>query len=596
MSIVSQTKRSIAAIVVCVGLLAIYLLFPQLPETVQHVIITVIAVIVVHLLDRVILFADTYEAFEKNTRELEERVIKKTTDLFNETRQKVAQSTENMESHIQRQTQTLRDASASLQTMEERDISRIYSSRSEASADMIKDLNNPENMVIRLIGISLNDFVRTDETDLRQAWREIERLVNGEGRTPISIGQRLDVKVLIIDPNCLGAQLRSYAEAMNQTSMASRLREDVHAVAEALWALQNKALANKDKTGVTFECRLYRLPPIMFLCLTDRAAYVQQYHFWNERDTKMPIPVLRYHTGSDGHYSLHSEMAKHFDFIWADPLASVGLDQYLNQSVVGIDQGMYRTSARNVYWDADQGRSRMGHLLKEATKCVWIQGISLHSFFTRDELLRPLEDLLRKGTVDVRMLLIAPDCYQARVRAYRERLFLEPEMDFATYFKNDQAHHESTLYTETTDTIRHIRSMVKILRHAGIVPDNLRVASYETAPACFMIRIDDSVLVEQYHYGKHLPDNRRNALILGKEMPLIEYGESFPSGFAPNPAERMPFNLMIDHFGFCFRNAKPLELDQASNKANKVPEDTARKLADPRTDVGQMREGKRHND
>jgi hypothetical protein len=74
------------------------------------------------------------------------------------------------------------------------------------------------------------------------------------------------------------------------------------------------------------------------------------------------------------------------------------------------------------------------------------------------------------------------------------------------------------------------------------------------------LRVDDRVLVEQYHYGKstHTDQPQINVAILGKEMPVFEFTSVTDDLFDDSPEiqERKPFRLLEDHFRFAFANSK----------------------------------------
>lgn len=94
-------------------------------------------------------------------------------------------------------------------------------------------------------------------------------------------------------------------------------------------------------------------------------------------------------------------------------------------------------------------------------------------------------------------------------------------------------------------------------RNAGLVP-KLTVGLYASAPACFVLRIDDRVLVEQYHYGKIVPEE--TPAILGKDMPLFEYWASTPELYkSKSDPLRMPFGLLVDHFEYALAQSRLLK-------------------------------------
>jgi len=91
----------------------------------------------------------------------------------------------------------------------------------------------------------------------------------------------------------------------------------------------------------------------------------------------------------------------------------------------------------------------------------------------------------------------------------------------------------------------------------------LTLGLYDTAPACLVLRIDDCVLVEQYHYGKIAKETRA---IFGKDMPLVEYArkpdrisEKLYEKNESNPLRR-PFVLLVNHFEYALARAEKVDL------------------------------------
>lgn len=508
----------------------------HLPELYQHIMLTLTAVMGIHVLDRLFLIKDTEEALDRLSQDIRR--------------------------DISIQTESLTDTSKSLEAMARSGIIQIYPSRIEAAKDIRNDIADPANSKVRLIGISLNDFVQGMDQTLMEAWNTIQAFVRNEK----SIDDRkrgLDIRVLIIDPKCFGAKLRSEAESKSSSALQERLETDVHAAAKDLQKLTTEA--NPDETGVGFQCRLYRLPPTLFLCWVDSVCYVQQYHFWSSRDNRTPTPILKFRklAASATTYPYHREMEHHFDWIWEN--AAISVDDYLNAAVVGIDQGINQCGAENFYTDSEKARKRIVYLLQHAEKKVSIQGISLNSFFKPGALREAVSGVLETGKAELEILLLDPDSEQAKYRSYRERLFVSEDQDYKSYL-NQGEHEKSELYQDTNRTIQNIRHMIEDIgrrKDDSKWMPRLKVGLYGSAPACFILRVDDRVLVEQYHYGKIVRETRA---ILGKDMPLVEYSEA-PSQLykdESNPLRR-PFGLLVDHFNYALAQARKLKLMEATN-------------------------------
>jgi hypothetical protein len=254
---------------------------------------------------------------------------------------------------------------------------------------------------------------------------------------------------------------------------------------------------------------------------------------------------------------MHAEMTAHFDWIWTK--ASIEVADYYEKAVVGLDRGLYNCGAVNVYTDHTDALKRIQWLLENARKKISIQGISLHSFFRASKLFRAISKSVESGQVDIEVLLLDPQCDQAMYRSFRERLFAAPEQTFAEYKHDPEQHKETDLFQDTRRSIENIRRMASDI--ARIKDDSewrlrLVVTLYVSAPSCFMLRVDYTGLVEQYHYGNFIPDQDLGhvPVILGKDMPVIEY--SALSSIDDDIQLRSPFRLLKDHFAFVFKHAK----------------------------------------
>jgi hypothetical protein len=518
-------RKSLIAAVLFLIPLGVYLVVSLVPrlhvsEPLQHLFLTLTAVMGVHLLDRLVLFRETYET--------------------------LTSITDRIQADVRDQTRSLASSSASLQAMIATGIGRLYSGREDAATDMRRDMTNPENKSLRLIGISLNDFIRADEHTLAETWAEIRRFIE-EDRT-------LDIKLLLIDPECFGAQMRSRGEARAQASIAGRLSEDVIAVAESLRRLELFVI--KKGQNVRFGCRFYRIAPTLFLCQVDSASYVQQYYFWSQRNASRSSPLIRFRQTegtADGHL-MHEGMRDHFDWVWEH--ASIPIGNVLEAKSIGTDKGLQQSGVANVFASGGEGRNRIQWLLDHARATVWIQGVSLRSFFEPGPLFNAIVTLIARGDVDLRILLIDRTCEQAQYRSYRERLFADEALSFEAYLASGE-HSDSDLFRDTERSISNLRAQLAALqrKQAKSWRPQLLVRQYATAPGCFMLRVDDSVLVEQYHYGKVVPDDQRDApAILGKDMPLIEYQRIGSALYEPVEL-RNPVSLLSDHFEFAFARA-----------------------------------------
>jgi hypothetical protein len=532
---------------------AVYLtssVYHYLDEMWLHIFLTLTVVTGVHLLDRLVLS----EEFQRSLR-----------DLIGEARDAIQKA-------VEKQTVELVDSSRSLDAMRNSGVGEIYATRVKAGEDICQSLCRTDISSVRMLGISLNDFVQRTDENLGLAWDTLRKRLSGE--EPVS-ESGLDVRLLLIDPRCVGARMRSMAESETEASLRSRLREQVESAATELHELQSRV---SSRSNISFKCRLYRLPPTLFLVWCDDTAYVQPYHFWSARDNNTPVPILRYTEAVGLDYDYHREMKHHFDYIWEH--ASIDVSEHVEAAAVGTDPGIHKGGTQNVYHNASRAKDRMVHLLEHAQHYVVIQGISLHSFFTPGRLLSALGNAMRErgDQLHVTILLLNPDCEQAKIRSYRERTRVWEKASIAEFVEQG-GHQKSDLYRHTEKSLDAIREFVHVHRNDETSkPIDLRVGLYSSAPSCFALLADHRVMIEQYHYGKIVPDATR--LILGKDMPLFEYIDwthpdltEFELGglalYAHDPL-RMPYVLIRDHLDYVASLCQWIDLDRPPTSIDQV--------------------------
>jgi hypothetical protein len=468
---------------------------------------------------------------------------------------------------IEAQTTALFEGAASLGTLHKVHISRVYASRTEADLDISKDLERPRKE-IRVLGLSLNDMMGRN-APLRQTWTRLCRAIT-EGNPPTA-----DVKVLVIDPHSLGAALRAHSEGTSAYE-AFTLKTDV---ANAVQQLEKLKQQHYKAGGSSFDFRLYRTAPQLFLCWMDSVAYMQPYYYRRPLDDRVdepPLPLVR--SAGEG---LLEDLHKHFELIW--DFASMSAAQYLGGHAVGLDEGAWFTAIRNVFSTSGEAAWRMKWLMRQAAESaskrdaqdlprelsplgephaekprLWLQGISLDSYFDDEHPEHLWHEVLGavESGVDVRILALHPYSAQAYYRTYREFVLGRRSNGarFSDYCKAQHWHDHSKLVTDASQTIDRILALRKDGRR------NIQIRLYACAPSCFLLLTDDRAMIEQYHYGKdrtgHIPPDRIG--LLGKGTPLVEYKKieeeenRGPYGWRPS---RSPYDLLKDHFEFVWNSA-----------------------------------------
>jgi hypothetical protein len=463
----------------------------------------------------------------------------------------VANKLDDLGTNIGTQTQRLIGISASLLAMDTAGISRIYAKRSEASEQIIRDIQDKKISQLDIIGISLNDFLREGDKEFHALWK----IIKGYITNPMSRKHKLIIRILIIDPNCYGAYLRSRGELRGAGALPERLVTDAKTAATHLAELtkinqieqakiENEASDELKDGGVSFEFRLYQLPPGLFLIRTNTTSYIQPYYFWAARDADASMPLLRCDYDSDQHPALlHDGMKDHFDLIWYH--AAITSHAFQSEYNVGVDKGIHQCGIVNIFDNSDIARRRIQWLLEHAKHNVDIQGISLHSFFDGGALQKELQRLAKKGDVEIRVLFLDPDSQQASYRSFREYLLKKgsPEMTFGQFEKVPDRLHDR-LHNDTRGSIEQAASI-------ACMSQIFQARLYKSAPYCFILRVDDTVLVEQYNYGKLGKDFAVASPSLGKDMALIEYTRDSKDVYEQDSVWKS-FDLIADHFNFVF--------------------------------------------
>ena len=466
----------------------------------------------------------------------------------------ITKKLESVRGEIKGQTDNLVRTSKSLQAMESAGISHLYKKRGDAIGEIKKDLEDQRLSTIQLIGISLNDFVQGNGV-FHGIWKIIADYARGiqQIARPQS---KLDIQILIIDPDCQGAYLRATGERRDAgaATVSSRLALDLHFTKDSLYEIEeavtkreNLLKALGEEANITFAFRFYQVPPISFLLRTNVSSYVQSYYFWDSRDPVKPIPLFRFEEGSE----MHRGMGKHFEWLWNN--ASLSSKKYIDEYRVGADKGLRERGVINMFHTSKNAVDRLHWLISNTEEVLYIQGFSLRSYFDGDgQFYRAIRKVAEKKKVKIKILLIDPDSVQAQYRSWREHILLQEEKGKVPLsFEEFKAgpYQKAQLYNDTERSVRWLRSIASLSSR-----ETFHYKWFDTAPYCFMMLSDESVLVEQYHYGKI--SQLVGTEILGRDMPVHEYKRyQNIHGFIDTDDPSTPlqtYRLMKSHFEFVF--------------------------------------------
>lgn len=250
-----------------------------------------------------------------------------------EYQEELKKTLENLEKGILNQTDYIAKQASSIESMQKSDIKQLYHNRNVAANDIKTDIEEPSITYLRLIGISFNDFLRSGDNPFHKAWETIEHYVRAK-KIP---QKRIDIKLLLVDPACSGAYHRSKAEETIHVGIPSRLDGEVKDSIDFL----HKLIHESSTDHVSFDVRLYRMPPILNLVQTDFVSYFQQYHFWPQHNSNVNIPVLKFQGRSSTNVqgrSIHDDLGFHFNYLW--DFCSTSLHDYVECFERGYDKAL----------------------------------------------------------------------------------------------------------------------------------------------------------------------------------------------------------------------------------------------------------------
>ncbi len=567
-----KTLRTVALIYLVVAVIAIFKVAGWLtpPPLVQSLLSEIgIALFVIgsiHLLDHLSIIKEVSDAIAKRIRDGFDEALSGTAEkLTDEVSRAISGVAETIVGDVSTKTdrafgeasQILQRQVESVKVMEECSLTAIFPSRSAAAESMRAAMATSSN--VWLMGISLNEFCRNDQGPFRDAWDELVRAIRDDKKK---------ARLLLIDPYCHGAVLRSYSETANSSAVSDRLEGDVKDAAKLLHSIR----AELGSRCSDLDVRMYRLAPTMFMCHVDTGTFVQTYHFWKTRLPKSPIPVFHYRKRGDAHEGLciHGELGQHFDFIWNH--ASILLDELDSQTTAdtstahflprptrGFEWGAHASGMENMFIDRSRSAARMEEEISRS-KRIWIQGITLKAFFNDSHIAKTLaKRIAEPNGPDIRIMVLDPNCDQAMFRAYREFLLT---FGGGVSFDEFSRHHykDSKLRKDLLETIGKVAK-----QSAGA---NIVVRKYKTAPHMFVLIGDEGAFVEQYSYGKLGSQDVGEEVILGSDMPLIEYQRKIDPIYlrvlkeirseddvASEQLRPQPYPLLVDHFEYAWRQA-----------------------------------------
>lgn len=193
----------------------------------------------------------------------------------------------------------------------------------------------------------------------------------------------------------------------------------------------------------------------------------------------------------------------------------------------------------NIHEDRPSAEGHILEILSKAKDHIEVIGISLRSLFQGGgKLNKAILDMLadaaesERQTPSWRVMVLDPECDQARYRSERE----EPE---GTKLEEGNLHREVDLTIQVVD-------------HWHKRGCNIELRAYKGSPSCFLMIIDNTIFVEQYHYG------RAGGARVAELVPLLEF-----------ISDSNTYRELLGHFDYMWNNlSRPMSGKQNNRNNN----------------------------
>jgi hypothetical protein len=416
----------------------------------------------------------------------------------------------------------------------------VLRSPEDVAAHISTVLAGPAPGDIRLLGLSLHALFGGGRHPGSPDWpdRQLSRLLLDEDSAPARRGS-IHVRVLLVDPACLSLPLLAHGARGDQGLDLDHLRRETEEAAHRLDRL-GKQVARR-RNGNSLQVRFCRALPPFFLFATPQGMLTSSYHDSLPADPGAAgsAATWQFRSGS----AAYQARCRHFDALWDTD--SVPGEELLSHKAIGTDQGIGESGILNIYTSRESAQARIGWLVENARRRVWIQGVSL-SHHLNPPLEKEMLGLLARS-LDTRILILDPDSEQAVRKSYRDYLLDQDGdavIDYDTYARDARLHKASQVYGRLRHSLQWFESL-----SAKATAGNFHVRQYACAPTSYILIADDHALVEQFHYGKPVDaeGSIEAQLQLAREMPLIEYGKPGSKLFAAQPWLN-PLAVVEDHF------------------------------------------------
>src|SRR6266568_1641398 len=220
----------------------------------------------------------------------------------------------------------------------------VFTVTEDAAAEMSRTLADPSLAEVRLLGLSLSSWFGGRGHRRGADWpgQRLERMLLGKEPGPARPGG-IRVRVLLLDPACLGLRLLTYGAGSDAGAELERLRNEIRETAEHLSRLGSDVA--RRRTGDSLQLRFSRAVPPFFLFAAQQSAFMRSYYHGLATDPRAPAAAAVWHFSAES--LAYQATCRHFDTIWDTD--SVPAEELLRHKSIGMDQGISESGIVNIY-------------------------------------------------------------------------------------------------------------------------------------------------------------------------------------------------------------------------------------------------------
>ena len=210
-----------------------------------------------------------------------------------------------------------------------------------------------------------------------------------------------------------------------------------------------------------------------------------------------------------------------------------------------IIRGVERSGIKRIYENREEALIEIDSEFEKAHGAIELLYISGTDFLHSNILAQLDKMCFNNSNNKVRILLLDPRSKHAVDRSLIEEGINLAKTDILSI---DYPH--ATLCGNTLYSLEQLERIMKDKQEKNRENFEIQIRTYDTAPILFLVRVNDKIFVEQYHYGITEEDRQTSlTTCLGKKVPVTE--------FRPNS---LTAQLWMSHFDYLWETSSDREV------------------------------------